>query len=305
MPIGPDDVGRRVVLRHRLPDGRATDVLGELLGWTLPAEGPDGRVEPGHAVVSTARGPVRVELRDVLLGKVVPSAPVRRPRGVPRLTVSELHAVMADGWQPLERRTTAAGGCGRPTGFTGRANSVLPLGPPPAPLPAAVDHAERWYAARSLPARFCVPWELGSGPGEAGAGDGPIDGPIDDPLDAELARRGYELDTPTLVPGPPDVRAGGRSARRGPVPPASYDVAGAGRAGRRAPRLYRYRGQDLPPVAARVLVSAPAQAFVSVLERGTGRTVAVGRVASSQGWAGVTRGRGGGRPAPSRPRARW
>ena len=51
MPVGPDDVGRRVVLRHLLADGRATDVLGELLAWDDPA---------GYARVATTRGEVEV-----------------------------------------------------------------------------------------------------------------------------------------------------------------------------------------------------------------------------------------------------
>jgi ribosomal protein S18 acetylase RimI-like enzyme len=289
VPIGPDDVGRRVVLRHRLPDGRATDVLGELLTWTVPADTPDGRAEQGHVVVATARGPVRVALRDVLLGKVVPPAPVRRERALPRLTVTELHAVMADGWQPLEREDYGGWRLRAAEGFTGRANSVLPLGPPPVSLPEAVAHAERWYAARGLPARFCLPWELGAGPGEPHAGH--------DPLDQELTRRGYTLDTPTLCLIRPTYSptAGLLAESRfsspesaGKAASGEYDVRVRDEPDEGFLGLYRYRGQDLPAVAARVLVSAPAQAFVSVLDRATGRTVAVGRVASAQGWSGVS-----------------
>jgi ribosomal protein S18 acetylase RimI-like enzyme len=40
--------------------------------------------------------------------------------------------------------------------------------------------------------------------------------------------------------------------------------------------LYRYRGQDLPPIARMLLMSAPWQAFGSI--RRDGRAVAVGRV---------------------------
>jgi ribosomal protein S18 acetylase RimI-like enzyme len=50
--------------------------------------------------------------------------------------------------------------------------------------------------------------------------------------------------------------------------------------------LYRYRGQELPPVARRLLVSAPRQVFASVLDGE--RTVAVGRLSVSRGWGGVT-----------------
>jgi ribosomal protein S18 acetylase RimI-like enzyme len=50
--------------------------------------------------------------------------------------------------------------------------------------------------------------------------------------------------------------------------------------------MYHYRGQKLPPVARRLLVSAPWQAFASVRE--DGQTIAIGRVAADAGWAGIT-----------------
>lgn len=49
---------------------------------------------------------------------------------------------------------------------------------------------------------------------------------------------------------------------------------------------YRYRGRELPPVASRLLMSAPWQAFGSV--RRDGQVLAVGRVAGSGEWAGLT-----------------
>jgi GNAT superfamily N-acetyltransferase len=261
-------VGRRVVLRHLLPDGRATDVLGELLSWGDP---------DGYARVATTAGEVAVPLADILMGKPVPPAPApRRPRPDRRLSVTELHDVMADGWQPLERADYGGWRLRAAEGFTGRANSVLPLGAPPAPLPQAVDHVEEWYAARQLPGRFCVTWPLGSGPDEPAYGD--------DPLETELVHRGYLLDYPTLVltcPLPP------------PSPTAPLLPDGLALEVRAEPdegflALYRYRGEDLPPVAAQILTSAPAQAFVSVLRSDPRRTVAIGRVASARGWSGVT-----------------
>jgi ribosomal protein S18 acetylase RimI-like enzyme len=50
--------------------------------------------------------------------------------------------------------------------------------------------------------------------------------------------------------------------------------------------LYRYRGQQPPPVSRRLLMSAPWQAFASV--RDGGDTLAVGRVAAAGDWAGLT-----------------
>ena len=48
---------------------------------------------------------------------------------------------------------------------------------------------------------------------------------------------------------------------------------------------YRYRGQRLPPVAIKLLTSAPWQAFGSV--RSGGETIAIGRVAHAGDWAGL------------------
>ena len=42
-------------------------------------------------------------------------------------------------------------------GFTGRANSALPLGDPGLPLAGAVDEVEAWYRARGLPPMIVIP----------------------------------------------------------------------------------------------------------------------------------------------------
>ncbi|WP_233571505.1 putative acetyltransferase [Cellulomonas triticagri] len=66
-------VGDRVVVRRRLPEGSPqpyTDVLGDLLA-----------VDADGVTVRTRRaGDVRVPGAEIALGKVVPPAPVRRPR---------------------------------------------------------------------------------------------------------------------------------------------------------------------------------------------------------------------------------
>jgi N-acetylglutamate synthase len=279
--VGPDDVGRRVVLRHALADGRATDVLGELMAWDDPS---------GFARVATRHGEVAVPLENILLGKPVPPPPdqarrSRRPAlsalsalSVP--SIVELQDVMADGWQPLERAEYGGWRLRAAEGFTGRANSVLPLGEPPAPLTEAVDRAERWYAERGLPARFAVAWPLGSGPDEPSYGA--------DPLEAELVRRGYGLDYPSLVMT--RALSGESSSAEGAADraPKGYRLEVGEEPDEGFLALYRYRGDDLPPVARRLLLSAPAQAFASVRLADSGRTVAIGRVASARGWSGVT-----------------
>ena len=47
-------------------------------------------------------------------------------------------------------------------GFTGRANSALPLGDPGLPLAGAVDEVEAWYRARGLPPMIVIPGPLGA-----------------------------------------------------------------------------------------------------------------------------------------------
>ncbi|KGM01249.1 hypothetical protein Q760_02835 [Cellulomonas cellasea DSM 20118] len=65
-------VGTRVVVRRRLgpeEEHLYTDVLGEVT-----------RVDDDGVQVTTRRGPVDVPGTEIVLGKVVPPAPPRRPR---------------------------------------------------------------------------------------------------------------------------------------------------------------------------------------------------------------------------------
>lgn len=60
--LGPHVVGQRVVVRHLLPDGRATDVLGTCTEWAADSLTVD---REGH-------GPVTIPLAGVVTGKPVP-----------------------------------------------------------------------------------------------------------------------------------------------------------------------------------------------------------------------------------------
>ena len=67
LSLGPDDVGARVVVRRRLPDGQYGDVLGELVTWS-----DEVVVRDRHgAEHSCARA-------DVVAGKRIPPPPARR-----------------------------------------------------------------------------------------------------------------------------------------------------------------------------------------------------------------------------------
>ena len=72
---GPDDVGSRVVVRRRLPEGGQGDVLGELVRWDEQAVVVLDRHGTAH----------RTQRADVVAAKRVPPAPLRRggpPDGV-------------------------------------------------------------------------------------------------------------------------------------------------------------------------------------------------------------------------------
>jgi N-acetylglutamate synthase len=177
-------------------------------------------------------------------------------------------------------------------GFTGRANSALPLGDPGLPLTRAVDEVEAWYRSRGLPPMIVIPEPLGAAePGGGQAGD---------PLDTLLAGRGWRVrSAPAVV-----MTAGARKvAGAGQAPGAGLagiGPAGIGLAGTAATRAvtfaaqpdeawlarYHYRGAELPAGAVRLLLSAPWQAFASLVIGG--ETVAVGRVSVAAGWAGIT-----------------
>jgi N-acetylglutamate synthase len=169
-------------------------------------------------------------------------------------------------------------------GFTGRANSALPLGDPGLPLAGAVDEVAAWYRARGLPPMIVIPGPLG-----AATPDGGLAG---DPLDTFLAGCRWRVRPGTVVvmaAGAGQVGGTGRS----PGGPPGTGVPGAARAVTFAARpdeawlaRYHYQGAELPARAVRLLLSAPWQAFASMAV--DGETAAVGRVSVAAGWAGIT-----------------
>jgi ribosomal protein S18 acetylase RimI-like enzyme len=166
-------------------------------------------------------------------------------------------------------------------GFTGRANSALPLGDPGLPLDDALAAVTGWYRARGLPPMIAVPLPA-EGPARAEVPENRL---APHHLDNQLSERSWLIRRgPALVmtAGLPDaaVPAGlpaGAEFRVDDEP----DDAWLG--------MYHYRGQDRqPPVSRKVLMSAAAQAFASI-RRGGGREVmAIGRLSIADGWAGIT-----------------
>jgi ribosomal protein S18 acetylase RimI-like enzyme len=176
-------------------------------------------------------------------------------------TVAELERISAESWRALEREPFGgwllrAGG-----GFTGRANSVLVVGEPPAALPDAVDAVSSWYSARGLRPRAQVPL-----PGSEAA-------------DAAFAAAGWARDEDVLVLTAP------LAGRPDPTVPVSI----AAEPDEDWLTGYRYRGSALPPVARDVLLAADDPAFLTVrLDPPPAPPAAVARGVVVDGWLVVT-----------------
>lgn len=132
--LSPDDVGARVSVRHRRPDGVA-DVIGDL--DFLDADGLAIRPSDGSLVVIT--------MGSVVAARVVgPSARSAR----------DLEAVAGRSWPAAEEAWLGGWWLRAADGFTARANSVRVLGDPGVPLDDALGFATEWYAERSLPLKL-------------------------------------------------------------------------------------------------------------------------------------------------------
>jgi N-acetylglutamate synthase len=191
---------------------------------------------------------------------------------VSTISMMELEKTATAGWRAPQQEWLGGWLLRAAEGFTGRANSALAAGDPGLPLAAAVAAVRAWYEARGLPPMIAVPFAMA--------------GPGDSALDQLLASQGWPLrQGPAIVmtarpgaiadqAGPPDADETGLQA----VIAAEPDEDWLAR--------YHYRGQELPPIARRLMLSAPWQAFASVRE--AGQTIAIGRVAAAGGWAGLT-----------------
>src|SRR6185437_16169690 len=127
MPLmaAADPVGHKVVVR-RVSEGRHTDVVGVLVDAgpeVLVVRRRDGsHVEIGRATVTAM--------------KAVPAAP---------RDVLALEEVAALGWPAPETRRLGRWLLRAAEGWTGRGNSVLPLGDPGLPLDDALAEVTAWY----------------------------------------------------------------------------------------------------------------------------------------------------------------
>jgi GNAT superfamily N-acetyltransferase len=165
-------------------------------------------------------------------------------------------------------------------GFTGRANSALAVGDPGMPPGDAIAAVASWYRARGLTPMIAVPMPL------------PANGTAPHALHDLLTKRLW-----ATRQAPAYVMTADCAGRLGqPPPPGSRPPAGLppGTAVRldAVPddawlSMYHYRGQQLPPVARQLLVSAPWQAFASIRDA-SGEPLAIARLSVGGGWAGIT-----------------
>jgi ribosomal protein S18 acetylase RimI-like enzyme len=230
-----------------------TDTVGVLTSWN------------NGVLLITRRGgeSVRIPESSLVAGKVVPAAPARR-RG-PAASYEELARVAARAWQPVESERFGHWELRAASGFTRRANSVLPLGDPGVPLDEALTYVRDWYAARDLPAY------VQTATGAEGA---------QELLCAELEARGWarevsaELWIGALAPladrevsGDPEV-----------VLSRTADEAWLG----------RYQRKGLSEVALRVLGSGPSVWFATVPGAEGEPPAAIGRCVVDGRWAGFS-----------------
>ena len=266
-PRWPDDgwvtyaTGRRVSVRS-------------LAGGTGPSGGPAlrdvvgvlERAAPAQWTIRKRTGErVTVDPGQVVSAITVPDLPARL-RSASDVEVGALEVVAADGWQPLEREQLGDWVLRAAGGFTGRANSVLPIGDPGSDLDVALEAVKAWYSARALTPMLQVPL------------------PLRDDLQAALSERGWDHHNPTQVmvcdlpPLAMATESGGADDETCTVA-ASPDSDWL--------QALRYRGMPLQADVASILTLNEHPVFVTV--RGSAGDVrAVGRGALTGHWLGVT-----------------
>ncbi|MEV6281769.1 GNAT family N-acetyltransferase [Kribbella sp. NPDC051770] len=240
--VSTRDIGHRVVVRHRLDGGQATDVIGVLQSYG------EQTLEVRHADST----PYRIELSAVVAAKPVPPMPLRR------VDVEQLFLTTALGRPAVETQYVGEWLLRASSGWTGRANSVLPAGDPGLPFSDAAKQAEAFYQERGLPPLALV--RIGSPEQEAFREHGWTDARptesdtlvLHTTLDHVNAPPAYEV----LVSDRPDARW--------------YDAAFEG---------------PVPAVAPAVMEGAPRTAFASV--ELDGQVVAVGRGSMTGHWLAV------------------
>ncbi|MFI6234508.1 GNAT family N-acetyltransferase [Micromonospora sp. NPDC050784] len=248
------DVGHRIVVRRivGIREGRPqfSDALGELV-----------ELSETHLTLATAQGPLRVPVAQVHRAKRVP--PTRRPTAA---AVVALERAADEAWPAPTRGRLGDWLLRSAEGWTGRANSALPIGDPDRPLAAAVDAVERWYADLGQPALINTPLPLAA------------------PVGAELDARGWTARPPTLVqtaPLPllastPADGSGSAVVELATAPSDEWLAVAAGRKG------------GLPDSARHILTAVNQVRFAHVYADDTLVAVGRGTVTGQGRWLGLS-----------------
>ncbi|OUC98445.1 GNAT family N-acetyltransferase [Streptomyces swartbergensis] len=247
------DVGKRVSVRslieHAPPGEKFTDTVGVLTSW-----------DKGVLLITRKGGEsVRIAESALVAGKVVPAAPARR-RG-PAASYEELARVAARAWRPVESERLGDWELRAASGFTRRANSVLPLGDPGVSLDEALDTVRRWYGERGLPAY------VQTATGAEGT---------QELLCAELEARGWVREVTAELWVGPLAPVADLAEPSGVVLSREADEAW----------LARYQRKGVSEVALRVLGSGPSVWFATVPGSAGAAPAAIGRCVVDGRWAG-------------------
>ncbi|MET8526176.1 GNAT family N-acetyltransferase [Micromonospora sp. NPDC005172] len=249
------DVGHRIVVRRivGIREGRPlfSDALGELV-----------ELSETHLTLATAQGPLRVPVAQVHRAKRVP--PTRRPTAA---AVVALERAADEAWPAPTRGHLGDWLLRSAEGWTGRANSALPIGDPDRPLPAAVDAVERWYAERDQPAMINTPLPLAA------------------PVGAELDERGWGTRPPTLVQTAP-LPLAALAVTAAPAVDTILELATAPSAEWLAVAAGRKGG--LPDAARHVLTAVDQVCFAHVYVDGALVAIGRGTVTGEGRWLGLS-----------------
>jgi GNAT superfamily N-acetyltransferase len=138
--VRPEWIGRRVVVRRVLGSDagpRFSDTVGYLV-----------RADDERVVIDSARGTVQIDRGAIAEARLVEASTAAQ---------LDLERVAAEGWRPAETEWIGGWLMRADHGWTGRANSALPLRAPGRPMAEMVAATVDWYARRGLPARIHVP----------------------------------------------------------------------------------------------------------------------------------------------------
>lgn len=182
-----------------------------------------------------------------------------RPVGANRRDILELERISRRGWRAATRIELDGWLVFADQGWTGRANSALPLHSLTRPLDDVLAELSDFYTRRGLVTQIQIPQ------------------PARDSLDDALAERGWTVQRPTVVL----TRSLGNDRPRSENPAVFAAVPDDNWI-----NAYHYRGGRLPDFAIELLTRHDLVTFASISSGPA--TVAIGRGVVDEGWLGIT-----------------